>query len=510
MGLSHDIRSAINPILPYLPHILASLLLLSYVKAWYGLRQFRGPWPAGFSYLWMATVVGGGRMNIKFNEVSKQYGSRLARIGPEDLITDDPDIIRHMSSARSTYYRSEWYAAARLDPYVDNVISEMDNASHDKIRSQIAGAYAGKENHHLEEDIDEQISSFISLIRRKYLSSGANLRPMDFGRKAQYFTLDVLTKIAYGDAFGYLKRDEDVHEYIETIESMMPSITFFSCVPLANNFLNRSWVRKAFGPSPMDKKGVGKLMGVAQRVVSDRYGANRKEKMDMLGAFVRHGLPQRRVEAEVLLQIIAGSDTTATGVRATMLYLITAPRVLQKLRAEMDDAEATGAISSPITNAEAKELPYLQACIKEGLRMHPPFTGLILKRVPAGGDVIGGQFVPGHTRIAHNTWAVQRSTIYGDDPDMFRPERWVEADADMKVKMERNLELIFGYGRFGCLGKSIAYIELNKIFVELLRRFDIEVVDPTKPLWNSVNFNMHLQHHQWVRISEREARQSQL
>jgi len=62
----------------------------------------------------------------------------------------------------------------------------------------------------------------------------------------------------------------------------------------------------------------------------------------MLGAFVRNGLSQRRIESEVLFQIIAGSDTTATGLRATILYLITAPRVMEKLRAEIDAAEAAG------------------------------------------------------------------------------------------------------------------------------------------------------------------------
>ena len=190
----------------------------------------------------------------------------------------------------------------------------------------------------------------------------------------------------------------------------------------------------------------------------------------MLGAFVRNGLSQRRIESEVLFQIIAGSDTTATGLRATILYLITAPRVMEKLRAEIDAAEAAGIISNPIQNAEAKGLPFLQACIKEGLRMLPPFTGLVMKKVPPGGDTIKGQYVPGNTSIGHNTWSIQRNEVYGEDPDVFRPERWIDADSETVVQMERTLELVFGYGRWGCLGKSIAYMELNKFFVEVSRR----------------------------------------
>ncbi|KAF2178823.1 cytochrome P450 [Zopfia rhizophila CBS 207.26] len=441
-------------------------------------------------------------MNLIYTDVSKKHGP-LARVGPDDLLTDDPDIIRLMSSARSAYTRSSWYEAMRLDPYVDNVFSEMSVPVHDQRRAKMASAYSGKENPHLEADIDEQIASFLDLIRRKYLSTSAVVKPMDFGRKAQYFTLDVITKVSYGKAFGYLERDEDMHEYIKTTEDLVPFLTFFASVPLANAVLNRSWVKEKLGPGPEDKKGMGKLMGVARDVVSERFGENKKEKSDMLGAFVRNGISQRQIESEVLFQIIAGSDTTATGIRGTFLYLITSPRVLNKLRAELDAAEADGKISNPITNAEAKDLPYLQAVIKEGLRIHPPFTGLIMKKVPPGGDNIKGQYVPGGTRIGHSTWAVQRNAIYGEDVEVFRPERWIEAEKDRLMRMEQTLDLIFGHGRWGCLGKSVAYIELNKVFVELLRHFDFELVNPGKP-WVSVNYNLFMQDHMWLRITHRE------
>lgn len=72
---------------------------------------------------------------------------------------------------------------------------------------------------------------------------------------------------------------------------------------------------------------------------------------------------------------VAGSDTTATAIRAITLFIISNPRVHAKLRSEIDEAESQGQISSPVTDTEAKSLPYLQACIKEDLRIWPPFTG---------------------------------------------------------------------------------------------------------------------------------------
>jgi hypothetical protein len=185
----------------------------------------------------------------------------LARVGPNDLITDDPDIIRLMSSARSQYKRSEWYEAMRIDPYVDSIFSEMNVPIHDARRAKMATAYSGKENPTLESDIDKCIQSFINLIRTKYITTGADIKPMDFGVKAQFFTLDVITKVAYGSEFGYLTKDEDLHGYIKTTEDLVTWIPFFATVPLANNILNRSWVKEKIGPSYADPSGIGKLMG---------------------------------------------------------------------------------------------------------------------------------------------------------------------------------------------------------------------------------------------------------
>jgi hypothetical protein len=64
--------------------------------------------------------------------------------------------------------------------------------------------------------------------------------------------------------------------------------------------------------------------------------------------------------------------------------------VLSELRAEI----AAASVSVPITDGEARKLPYLQAVIKEGLRIWPPVVGLMAKEDPPGGDEINGMFVP--------------------------------------------------------------------------------------------------------------------
>ncbi|KAH7034008.1 hypothetical protein B0J12DRAFT_582420, partial [Macrophomina phaseolina] len=147
----------------------------------------------------------------------------------------------------------------------------------------------------------------------------------------QHFTLDVTTPISYGFHFGYLGQDRDVHDYIATAESYVPILVLGASYPRCIRPL-----RCIVSSLPDDKVGMDKLMGVTRKVVGERYGPNGMDRKDIMGSFVRHGLSQREAESEVLLQIIAGSDITATAIPATLLYLLTMPLGLLKFRTEMD------------------------------------------------------------------------------------------------------------------------------------------------------------------------------
>lgn len=124
--------------------------------------------------------------------------------------------------------------------------------------------------------------------------------------------------------------------------------------------------------------------------------------------------------------------------------------------------------SSPITDTEARKMPYLQAIIKEGLRMWPPGSGLSSKEVPEGGDIINGVFVPGGTQIGYAAFALFRNKeIWDNDADVFRPERWLIDDKERLREMDAVWEFVFGYGRWQCLGKNLAMMELSKVVVEV-------------------------------------------
>ena len=148
-----------------------------------------------------------------------------------------------------------------------------------------------------------------------------------------------------------------------------------------------------------------------------------------------------------------------------MLFVITNPYIYKTLQAEIDSTIVKGTI---ISKEQAECLSYLRASIKEGARMWPPASGLLSKKTPPEGDTINGVFVPEGTDIGQCAWAVQRSKkVYGVDSMVFRPERWLEAKGEELERMEKSLGLIWGYGKYSCLGTSIAWLKLYKCIFEV-------------------------------------------
>jgi cytochrome P450 len=131
--------------------------------------------------------------------------------------------------------------------------------------------------------------------------------------------------------------------------------------------------------------------------------------------------------------INAGSDTTAIALRSIIYNLLRTPSAKAKVLSEIDDHRRRGALSLPATYDEAMKLPYLQACMYEGIRVCPS-VGINLPRVvPAGGAELGGYYVPEGTVVGANAWVInQDKNIFGADAGVFRPERWLGEKDDMR------------------------------------------------------------------------------
>jgi hypothetical protein len=266
--------------------IAISLLLLYYLTTclpvWANLRTFRGPFLASFSFLWLFRVALSSKAFRIHMQIRERYGRGLIRVAPDTLITDDPDIFRHINGTHNGYSKGDWYAVMRLDPYQHSMISSPDVAFHDDIKARIAAGYSGREVPTMERDIDEQIGELKKLIERQYLSTEKIVKPMDWGLVAQYFTLDSLTRVAFGEALGYLETNSDVHEYIQTMEDSGIYFALCSDVPWLGRIFLSDFVLSLLGPSVADKKGLGVIMGVAKRIVGTRFDGEETNQQDML------------------------------------------------------------------------------------------------------------------------------------------------------------------------------------------------------------------------------------
>lgn len=322
---------------------------------------------------------------------------------------------------------------------------------------------------------------------------------MDLAQKIPFFTLDVISHIGLGTPFGNLTANKDVNDYLKSSEEGLKiGNTAFG--------MGLGWLREtpiigpAISPSEKDQTGYGRMMHEARKIVDARRSKSTDGKSDMLASFIRNGVSGDDLFQEAFEQILAGSDTTAAAIRIILLYVTSNPRVYAKLQAEIDHAVASSAAPAApaiIPDATARSLPYLSAVVREGMRIHPPVVNLFSRIAPPGGDVVSAQgkeyFIPGGTMVGYSAWSMHRTNraLYGPDATTFKPERWLvdasdPAEAERLKRMIRTNDMVFGSGRWVCLGRNIALVEVHKCVFELLRHFDLALSNPAEP-WKTHN-----------------------
>ncbi|KAJ4159155.1 uncharacterized protein LMH87_008067 [Akanthomyces muscarius] len=443
--------------------LVASLaaLALAYISyqlyAFQRLRHIHGPTLASWTNLWLVYAQLTGRIHIILDELVLKHGP-VARIAPDWSLV----VPRHAHRPLSRH---------------------------------------GKEVDNLHQLVQDQVQGLIHLLER-HVADGSGSCILDMAQKIQYFALDTISSLAFDSPFGFMEQDADKFRYIETTGNTVYILVATALIPGVISLIQSPYLQW-IAPSIKNMAGIGDIIRMAERVVAERYGTNPLVKQDMLGSFVKHGFSQKDAETEALIQIIAGSETTATAIQATILHIITSCNAYSCLQSEIATAEKDGRISTPVTNAEAQSLPYLQAVILEGLRMFPPAAALYPK-VCDTDEVLCGVSIPAGTNVAWSPWTIMRSKeVFGADANLFRPERWLGAS---KTKaMEQTVMMAFASGsRWECLGKNIAQLELNMVFVELFRHFEFTLVNPTNP-WKSFNAGMFSQSDLHIAVTRRNA-----
>ncbi|CAL9003874.1 unnamed protein product [Prunus brigantina] len=232
-----------------------------------------------------------------------------------------------------------------------------------------------------------------------------------------------------------------------------------------------------------DKLLEGMLKQHEERAEREGWDREDKDLMDILLKAYQDDkaevkISRTHVKAFLLDLFIGGTATTAEAMQWAVAELINHPDIFNKLRVEIKSVVG----SRLVEESDVGNLPYLQAVIKETLRLHPPVP--LSTRESRQACKIKEFDIPEKTAVAINQYAIMRDPELWDNPDDFRPERFLspeeKADGEMNQKETRgqNFQYVpFGSGRRRCPGSNLATILLNTSIAAMVQCFDWKVGD---------------------------------
>ncbi|XP_006382522.3 cytochrome P450 76A2 [Populus trichocarpa] len=208
----------------------------------------------------------------------------------------------------------------------------------------------------------------------------------------------------------------------------------------------------------------------------------RKDYLDVILEFRGDGVEEPSRFSSTTINVIvfemftAGTDTTTSTLEWAMAELLHNPKVLKTVQSEL---RSTIGPNKKLEDKDVENLPYLKAVIRETLRLHPPLPFLVPHMAMNPCKMLG-YYVPKETTILVNVWAIGRDSKTWDDPLVFKPERFLEAN--MVDYKGRHFEFIpFGSGRRMCPAMPLASRVLPLALGSLLLSFDWILPDGLKP-----------------------------
>lgn len=420
-------------------------------------RSIPGPFFARFGRFWYFWRVQRGNFHHDNIALHAKYG-HIVRVGENMYSIDVPD--KGVYGIGSKFPKSDWYEGWKHpSPDRFTLFPDRDIKRHAETRKKFQNLYSMSSLVSYEKYVDNCIDIFLQ--RMDSFTKSAEL--IDLAHWFQCYAFDVMGEITYSERFGFLDHGKDIGGILVALDNSMVYSTLAGIYSWAHPYLY-TVMEKIPGSGAV---GRNFLMKFVQQKISERnqtrQGAkgctdpeelgqgrqvpglhNQDAPRDFLAKLsdAHERDPEKVTPYHIFMMglsnIIAGSDTTAVSLSSVLYHLVKNPATLTTLRREIQEHDQSReADSSTTTNQgpgflsfkEAQALPYLQAVIKEALRLHPA-TGLPLWRVvPEGGALIAGNHLPAGATVGINSWVAHYNpAIFGPDAHTFRPERWLEAE----------------------------------------------------------------------------------
>jgi cytochrome P450 len=315
-----------------------------------------------------------------------------------------------------------------------------------------------------EKHIDQTIPELFQALEQR--------QTFDFANFILFYSIDSASRFAFNESLGCLKEGTDVGGMAQAIRDRFNHWGMWSSLPGLERAIFRN-------PIAMRLPRVASEMATfaASKIRNRVSGSSKPETPDLLQRFLElsklhpKSLDTIGILGIVMSTISGAGDTTAGTTGALFYYMLQDASVMEKLRLELVSAN----LPSIPSFGQVKDLPYLNAVIKEAMRLFPLTTYPIERKVPAEGARVIGVDFPGGCIIGCFPAALHRNeSVFGSDPDMFRPERWLDCDAQ-KLKAMDTAHLGFSRGKRVCIGQHIAIMQLKKVTAALVLRYKVSL-----------------------------------
>ncbi|CAF9903459.1 MAG: hypothetical protein GOMPHAMPRED_000275 [Gomphillus americanus] len=458
------------------------------------LRKFQGPFLAKFTNFWRLMDVAAGRTELTQKALHRQYGVAV-RLGPNLISLSDPALIKKIYSIKGDFIKSDFYPVNDVlanGVRIANMFGTKSNEYHNAQVKPIQKYYTMNGVMQCEPLVDRTTERFIHILDTKFVKPSTVLKLDDWLLYSDAW--DNIGEITYGAPMGFLEKGGDISGILQDADNSLDYFAIVGQAPWLDNLLAKNPIY------PIGQASFGAVVQFSVQRLIERMkpqaatGKDTSQK-DYLDYFMEKmgtepWINDQQVVGWLMVNMMAGADTTAIILRAVFYYVLKQKRIVRRLQAELDAARLT----LPISYKSTQNLPYLSAIVLEACRVHPG-VGLLLERtIPAEGLTLDdGRYIPGGTTVGMNAWVVHGDqNIYGQDAECFRPERWLqqedesEGEFEARRKAMRDADLTFGAGNRVCLGKNISILEIYKIVATLFLLYDLELVDAKKD-WHVQN-----------------------
>jgi cytochrome P450 len=411
------------------------------------LSKFPGPKINAFTLLALSISEYKGRQVEDVTKMHEKYGP-VVRLSPNyvSFLGNEQtwrDIYGFKKQGQEMPHKDRRFYPLSLNGTA-SVFTDLDEAGHSRKRKLLANSFSDRA---LKEQ-EPLLKGWAGLLRRKLDETSGT--PVDLVKMLNCTTFDIMADMTFGEGLGMLQ-DSEYSPWVKTIFGSIKQGT------VMRQFKNYSALTNAMFESllPLIPSIRSKLVEHWEYIVKrvDKRLARSDPHQDFWSNILMKsqgntGMTKDEMYPTASLFMVAGTETTATLLSGLFFLLMKDPEQMRKLQAEI--REAFGSFDDLHLDSLAR-CRYLEACLKEALRVYPPVPIGLTRTVPAGGSTINGHWVPAGTFVSVHQAATTRSETNFTDARSFRPERWLGDSKYSNDVLDANEP--FSMGPRNCLGK---------------------------------------------------------